>query len=321
MEKRDESTSSTETSEIPKSTSDNPVDPDSTEEPKGNAPQSSDTLCPDDVLCDSCIESPTKALKSCLTCLVSYCEDHLKPHLENSKFQNHRLVEPLHDIECRSCEAHPFPLDRFCVTDGCCVCRECEGQGHQGHTTASVVEARKQIQTELLKKQGEIVTTVSAAEKAINKLQSNNASVEKSVAGVRAVIDQQFGILQAAMEEARRGAVEVLEGEQRRALRQAEGIQAHLEQRQAELKKTLVQIDKLSRNKADVDFLQAYCEWKIGLVDVSLTGVCIGPMDHLASFSLVLTECTQDLGDQILTMYREKLQQIFRHGGSNSLNS
>lgn len=29
-------------------------------------------LGPDDVVCDSCIESPCRALKSCLTCLVSY---------------------------------------------------------------------------------------------------------------------------------------------------------------------------------------------------------------------------------------------------------
>lgn len=69
-------------------------------------------------------------------------------------------------------------------------------------------------------------------------------------------MEQQFGMLQAAVEEARRGAVEALDGEQRQALKQAEGIQAHLEQRRAELKKTMVQIEKLSRNKANVDFLR-----------------------------------------------------------------
>lgn len=310
MEQQDENTSPMENRDIPKSNNKDQVDPNNVEEPKGSAPESSNAPRPDDVLCDSCIETPTKALKSCLTCLVSYCKGHLRPHLENAKFQNHRLVEPLHDIECRSCEVHQFPLDLFCVTDGCCMCRECESQGHQGHTTAPAVEARKQIETELQKKQGEIVTTLSTAEKAIDKLQSNNASVETSVAGIRTVIEQQFGILQTFVEEARRGAVEVLEGEQRGALRQAEGIQAHMEQRRAELKKTLVQIERLSRNKTDVDFLQEYSEWKKGVVDVDFTGVYIDPMDHLESFSRVLTECTQELGGQILTIYIEKLQEI-----------
>ncbi|XP_031670264.1 tripartite motif-containing protein 16-like isoform X2 [Oncorhynchus kisutch] len=127
------------------------------------------TVTPEDVLCDSCIEIPCRAQKSCLTCLVSYCEAHLRPHLENQRFQNHRLVEPLQDIECRTCEEHRLPLELYCLTDGCgvCVCCECEGQGHLGHSTVPVEEARRQIQTELQKKQGEIMKTVSVAENSI----------------------------------------------------------------------------------------------------------------------------------------------------------
>ena len=104
------------------------------------------SLLPQDVLCDSCMDSPGKALKSCLTCLVSYCQAHLRPHLENAKFQNHRLVDPLHDIDCRTCEVHQLPVERFCLMDGCCVCADCEKQEHEGHTAASVGEARAQIE-------------------------------------------------------------------------------------------------------------------------------------------------------------------------------
>lgn len=107
--------------------------------------ETSDPL-PVDVLCDFCIDSPLKALKSCLTCQVSYCEAHLRPHLENDKFQNHRLVDPLHDVDCRVCGVHQLVLRCFCVKDGCCVCRDCEKEEHQGHPTISVVEARTQIE-------------------------------------------------------------------------------------------------------------------------------------------------------------------------------
>lgn len=71
-----------------------------------------------------------------------------------------------------------------------------------------------------------------------------------------AIVDEQFARLQAAVEEARRGAVEVLDGERRQALSQAESIQTHLEQKRTELLKTLSQMSKLSRSKSDVDFLQ-----------------------------------------------------------------
>ncbi|XP_039645017.1 tripartite motif-containing protein 16 [Perca fluviatilis] len=135
-------------------------------------------LGPDDVVCDSCIESPRRALKSCLTCLVSYCEAHLRPHLEKPKFQNHRLVEPLRDIERRTCESHKWPLELFCCADAVCVCQDCVTEEHKGHNTVPVVEARSRIERELKEKQTEMGKTLTAAENAINKLQLNTVNIE-----------------------------------------------------------------------------------------------------------------------------------------------
>ncbi|XP_075999402.1 tripartite motif-containing protein 16-like [Genypterus blacodes] len=276
--------------------------------------QSSDALLPQDVLCDSCIDGPSKALKSCLTCLVSYCKDHLRPHLENVKFQNHRLVEPLRDIECQVCEVHHLPLERFCLTDGCCVCLECESLQHNGHMTAMMGEARKQIEAELQRLQVESTQRVSAAETAIGKLQNNKDSVQSSVAEVCVVIEEQFARLRAAVEETRKRAVEVLEGEQSKVFKQAEGIRAHLEQRKEELRKTLTVMNKLSRNKNDVNFLQEYSEWKKGVSDVCPPTVCNILMDHLPSYGDVVTDVTQELSDLILLTYTDKLSLICKSG-------
>lgn len=100
----------------------------------------------DDVLCDSCIESPRKAKKSCLTCLVSYCEDHLRPHLEKEKFQSHRLVEPLKDVDTRMCETHNIPLELYCCVESCCVCQKCVCEEHHGHETLFIPEARQKME-------------------------------------------------------------------------------------------------------------------------------------------------------------------------------
>ncbi|XP_034448175.1 tripartite motif-containing protein 16-like isoform X2 [Hippoglossus hippoglossus] len=270
-----------------------------------------------DVPCDSCMDSPSKAIKSCLTCLVSYCEAHLRPHLENTKFQNHRLVDPLHDIDCRICEVHHLPLERFCLVDGCCVCLDCERQAHEGHTIAPVGEARTQIETQLQKKQEEINQNTSAAGKTIEKLQSNNDLIKASVQEVCEFVEQQFASVQAAVKEARRVVMEVLEEEQRRALRQADGIQAHLEQRRTELMKTLAQMNKMSRIKSDVDFLQEYSEWRKGASDVGLPSVHINRMDHLTSYVQVLMDPTQELCDVILSSYRDQLS-MFCKGGTKS---
>ncbi|XP_041670855.1 tripartite motif-containing protein 16 isoform X2 [Cheilinus undulatus] len=270
-------------------------------------------LGPDDVVCDACIENQRRAFKSCLTCMVSYCEPHVRPHLENPKFQNHRLVDPLRDIERRTCESHKWPLEFFCSADNCCLCRDCVSEDHRGHNTVTVVEARKQIEKELRDKQTEMVKTVTAAENAINKLQLNTVSIENSVTEVRAVIESQFEELQAIVERAKREVTEILEGEEKQALRQAEGIKTHLEQRCTELKKTQTQVEKLSKNKNDVDFLQEYSEWKKEATDISLPGVYIGLMDCLNSFSRVIVDSTQELCATIVSSYIDKVKETCKN--------
>ncbi|XP_067285876.1 tripartite motif-containing protein 16 [Pseudorasbora parva] len=270
-------------------------------------------LGPDDVACDSCIDRPCLAKKSCLTCLVSYCEAHLRPHLENVKFQSHKLVEPLRDIERRTCETHRGPLELYCLADARCVCPECASEEHRGHNAVPITEARRKIEKELHDKRTDMMKTVTAAENAINKLQVNTVSIEASVKDVRGVIVEQFDVLLAAVEQVKKEVNEILDAEERQALRQAEGIRVHLEQRCIELKKTQGRVEKITKNKNDIDFLQEYSEWKKEAVDVSLPGVYIGLMDRLQLFSRVITQSTKEMCTNLLTSYTSKLRDTCKN--------
>lgn len=98
----------------------------------------------EEILCDFCLgASRVRAVKSCLTCMVNYCEEHLRPHQENSKLHSHQLTEPVKDRDLRTCPAHHSPLVAFCRPDRQCICQEC-GQGeHRGHSSASLDAARR----------------------------------------------------------------------------------------------------------------------------------------------------------------------------------
>lgn len=96
----------------------------------------------EEVLCDSCIGNKQKAVKSCLVCQASFCELHLKPHLEGAAFRDHPLLEPIGDFEARKCPLHGKTMELFCQTDQTCICYLCMFQEHKSHNTVTVEEAK-----------------------------------------------------------------------------------------------------------------------------------------------------------------------------------
>nr|XP_043893546.1 tripartite motif-containing protein 16-like [Solea senegalensis] len=103
----------------------------------------------EDVACDVCTDRKLKALKSCLVCLVSYCEEHLQPHYQSPAFKKHKLVEPSKDLQDNICPRHNMVMGMFCRTDQQCICRLCSVEEHKDHNTVLAAVERMQKQREL----------------------------------------------------------------------------------------------------------------------------------------------------------------------------
>lgn len=88
--------------------------------------------------CDVCMGKQTKAVKSCLVCLTSYCESHLEPHLRVATLKIHKLIEPVATLETRICKRHQRLLELFCRSDQRCVCVLCTEREHHSHDTVPV---------------------------------------------------------------------------------------------------------------------------------------------------------------------------------------
>ncbi|CAL8406754.1 unnamed protein product [Arctogadus glacialis] len=71
---------------------------------------------------DVCTGTQLKALKSCLVCLISYCQTHPEPHQRVAGLKKHRLVEPMDRLEDWMCKKHDRLLELFCKTEQVCVC-------------------------------------------------------------------------------------------------------------------------------------------------------------------------------------------------------
>lgn len=91
----------------------------------------------EEVFCDVCLgEGRLSAVKSCLVCLTSYCEEHLKSH--SARFTKHKLMEPVANMEDRMCPKHERLLELFCKKEQMCVCVLCTETDHRAHYTVPV---------------------------------------------------------------------------------------------------------------------------------------------------------------------------------------
>lgn len=96
--------------------------------------------------CDCCLEKKTLAIKTCLKCEVSMCQEHVKDHQELPVFTGHALVKPLCDLLERKCPEHEDEVLRYyCNASRRYICNMCalESKQHSLATEASTVLRRK----------------------------------------------------------------------------------------------------------------------------------------------------------------------------------
>ncbi|XP_048015941.1 tripartite motif-containing protein 29-like [Megalobrama amblycephala] len=96
-------------------------------------------------------ERKQKAVKSCLTCQSSYCDDHLELHLRVPRLKKHTLIDAVENLEDYICQKHERPLEMFCRDDQTCVCLFCTEGEHRTHNTVPIEEEsreKKLVQTQ-----------------------------------------------------------------------------------------------------------------------------------------------------------------------------
>uniref|UniRef100_A0A4W4F1N4 Tripartite motif-containing protein 16-like n=1 Tax=Electrophorus electricus TaxID=8005 RepID=A0A4W4F1N4_ELEEL len=78
-----------------------------------------------DVECDFCTGRKLKAIKSCLVCLASFCETHIRPHYQSPAFKKHTLVKASSRLQQKICSQHEKLTEIFCRTDQSFICYLC----------------------------------------------------------------------------------------------------------------------------------------------------------------------------------------------------
>lgn len=89
------------------------------------------------VSCDMCKGEQRAAVKSCLVCMSSYCEAHLKPHQTKKSLKQHELIAPTGNLAEKICTQHKYLQEFFCRQCKMFVCWLCTSNYHKDHECVS----------------------------------------------------------------------------------------------------------------------------------------------------------------------------------------
>ncbi|XP_034009103.1 tripartite motif-containing protein 16-like [Trematomus bernacchii] len=259
----------------------------------------------EDVACDVCNGRKLRACKSCLVCLVSYCDQHLQPHYELPAFKKHKLVEPSKKLQENICSRHDEVMKMFCRTDQQCICYLCSVDEHKGHDTVSAAAERTERQRELEGSRQNIQQRIQDREKEVKRLQKEVEAVNGSADKAVEDSEKTFTELIRLMEKRSSDVKQQVRSQQKREVSRVKELQEKLEQEMAELKRRDAELKLLSHTEDHNQFLHSYPSLSALSEPTHSSSINIRPLSYFEDVTAALSAV------------RDKLQDVLREEWTN----
>ncbi|XP_067256496.1 bloodthirsty-related gene family, member 9 isoform X3 [Chanodichthys erythropterus] len=211
-----------------------------------------------EVLCDICTVPKLKALKSCPACQSSYCKTHLERHFKVPGLKQHKLINPVKNLQDHLCQKHNRHLELFCRDDQTCVCVTCTVTEHKTHNNVPVEEESEKKKTQMKKTQTDVKQMIQDRMKKTEEIQRSVKLRKKNTEKEKADCVELFTDLIRSIERCQTELLEVMEQKQKAAEKQAEELIKELEQEISELKRRNTELEQLSHTEDHLHLLQIY---------------------------------------------------------------
>ncbi|XP_040028018.2 tripartite motif-containing protein 16-like [Gasterosteus aculeatus] len=263
---------------------------------------------PEDVACDFCTGRKLKAVKSCLVCLISYCEKHLQPHYEFPAFEKHKLVDPSKKLQENICSRHNEMMKIFCRTDQQSICYLCFMDEHKDHDTVSAAAERTERQRELEVSRLNIQQRIQDREKGVKLLQQEeekiNLSADKAVEDNEKIFSQLIRLI----EERSSGVKQQVRSQQRAEVSQVKDLQEKLQQEISELKRSDAELQELSHTEDLNQFLQRHSSLSKPRESTQLPSVKIRPPSYFEDVTVSVSQ----VRDKLQELLKDKWPEVLR---------
>ncbi|XP_067299143.1 tripartite motif-containing protein 16-like isoform X1 [Pseudorasbora parva] len=259
-----------------------------------------------DVQCDVCTGRKHKAVKSCLVCLNSYCQNHLQQHESLFKGKRHNLTDATGRMQEMICQTHDKLLEVFCRTDQKFICVLCTMDEHKNHDTVSAAAQRTEKQKRLKETQRSFQLRIQQGEKDLQQLREAVEAHKRSAQTAVEDSERIFTELIRSIERSRSEATQRIRDQEKTAVSRAEGRLERLEQEINDLRRRDAELEQLSHTQNDVHFLQSFQSLS---APPESTDVSDDPFSSLSSFDGV-RESVRQLRDKLEDFCKEELKKI-----------
>ncbi|XP_031426905.1 tripartite motif-containing protein 16-like [Clupea harengus] len=211
-----------------------------------------------DVECDVCTGTKLKAVKSCLECLVSYCETHYKVHNKLFPGRKHKVTDATGQLQDRICSHHEKVFEIFCRTDQSCICYLCTMDEHKGHDTVTAAAERTDKQRQVGQTQRRFQQRIQEREKELQELRKAVETLKSSAQTAVEDSERIFTEMIRSIERRCSEVKELIRDQEKAEVSQAEGLLNRLEQEIAELKRRDAELEQLSHTEDHIHFLKTF---------------------------------------------------------------
>ncbi|XP_061578698.1 tripartite motif-containing protein 16-like [Cololabis saira] len=252
---------------------------------------------PGDVACDVCSGRKLKATKSCLVCLVSYCEKHLQPHHEVAQLKKHKLADPSMNLQDNICPRHDEVRKMFCRTDQKCICYLCSVDEHKGHDTVSAAAERNERQREMEVSRQQIQQEIQDREKDVKLLQQEveaiNQSADKTVEDSEEIFTELISLLQKRSSEVK----QQIRSQQETEVRRVRELEEKLQQEITDLKRRDAEMKQLRDIEDHNQFLHSFSSLPPLSESTHSSSISIRPLRYFQDVTAAMSEVRGQLQD------------------------
>ncbi|XP_031708016.1 E3 ubiquitin/ISG15 ligase TRIM25 [Anarrhichthys ocellatus] len=287
----------------------------STRSSSGSKGKSSSSSSSSAVPCDLCKGEPQAAVKSCLSCMSSFCAAHLKPHTNKKALRAHELIAPTANLAEKICTQHKYLQEFYCRQCKMFVCWLCTSNQHKGHECVSTKAERLEKQKVLYEMQTENQQRLKDREQELKDMKKMMDGMKRSADRVHGDTEQVLAELQRSVERLQELLEEVLDQAGLEKMGQAQDVVDSLEAEVKELRRRETEMRDLVRCEDHIHYLEACEAISSPLESGDLPAVTVNPE---ASFEPV-REAILDLKDRVEDLCNQELSKITKQVNNTTL--